>query len=124
VARPASQHPTEGELAILRILWQKGALTVADISRELSAKRYQSVRVRLDIMLQKGLVRLVVKQRPQQYEAAVTEKATKKRLVRGLIRGIFGGSAKALVIYALDERATQDEVSEIRKRVDELGRST
>src|SRR5687768_8738246 len=59
MARPKQQTPTDGELEILHVLWDRGPSTVRDVLEVLNAKRpraYTSVMSLLNIMVDKGLV--------------------------------------------------------------------
>jgi predicted transcriptional regulator len=102
-------RPTDAELAILRILWERGACTVRQVHDELSRERpsaYTTALKMLQIMTDKGLVRRDDSERTHQ-------------LVRDLLDRAFGGSASKLVMQALSaRRATNEELGEIRKLID------
>jgi len=122
MARHRSDHPTPGELAILRVLWSRGFGTVAEVRAGLAGsedKGYTTVLKLLQIMVGKGLVRRSEESRPHVYRAAVTETATQRRLVRDLIERAFGGSSAELVLRALDEQpASVEEMKAIRRLLD------
>jgi BlaI family transcriptional regulator, penicillinase repressor len=125
VARPPSPRPTDGELAILRVLWQRRGQSVTEIRKALSDSGVrvsaQAIGTRLQIMLDKGLVRRDDRQKTHFFYANVTEATTKRSMLRDLITRLFGGSAKELVVHALDaEKATPQDVKEIRTKLDEL----
>jgi predicted transcriptional regulator len=93
------RRPTEGELAILRVLWTEGPLSVRDIQRILNASKatgYTTVLKLIQIMTEKGLVERDVSQRPQIYRARRSQQQTQRLLVRDLMDRAFGGSVKAL----------------------------
>jgi len=120
----ARRKPTEGELAILRVLWERGPSTVRGVVEELSRERragYTTVLKFLQIMTEKGLVRRDEARRTHVYEAAISADRTKRQFVRDLIDQLFAGSAPQLVFQALSaKKASPAELAEIRSVLDEL----
>ena len=112
-------RPTDAELAILRILWAHGSCTVRQVHDALSRERpaaYTTALKMLQIMTEKGLVRRDESERTHIYQSRLTEEQTQRQLVRDLLDRAFGGSASKLVLQALSaRRASQEELSEIRK---------
>ena len=115
-------RPTDAELAILRILWDRGASTVRQVHEMLSRERpsaYTTALKMLQIMTEKGLVRRDDRDRTHIYQSKLTEEQTQRQLVRDLVDRAFGGSASKLVLQALTtKRATPDELVEIRKLIE------
>jgi predicted transcriptional regulator len=123
MTNPGPGKPTPTELDILRILWERGPSTVRDVHEVLSRSRpigYTGVLKFLQIMTAKGSVRRDEAARAHVYEACQPEAKTKGDLVGDLIQRAFGGSASQLVMHALSgKRASQDEIDEIRRILDE-----
>ena len=121
---PAVPRPTDSELAILRVLWDRGACTVRQIHEEFSRKRpsgYTTVLKTLQIMTEKGLVKRDEANRTHIYEAAQTEQQTQRRLVGDLLERAFGGSAMKLVMQALGSKKTSPEdLARIRRFLDDI----
>jgi predicted transcriptional regulator len=119
-------RPTDAELAILRVLWERGPSTVRDVTEALHNERgtgYTTALKLLQIMTDKGLVRREDSQRTHIYEAVQPAQATQRQLVRDLLDRAFGGSAQQLVVQALSAtRASPAELDEIRKLLDNLQR--
>jgi BlaI family penicillinase repressor len=115
-------RPTDAELAILRILWERGRCTVRQVHDALSRERpaaYTTALKMLQIMTEKGLVRRDDTDRTHIYEPRLTEEQTQRQLVRDLVDRAFGGSASKLVLQALStRRATAEELGEIRKLIE------
>ena len=115
-------RPTDTELAILRILWKRGASTVRQVHEALSRERpaaYTTALKMLQIMTDKGLVRRDVSERTHVYQPKLTEEQTQRQLVRDLVDRAFGGSASQLVLQALTtRRATPEELAEIRRLIE------
>ena len=115
-------RPTDAELVILRILWDRGACTVRQVHDELSRERpsaYTTALKMLQIMTEKGLVRRDDSERTHIYQSRLSEEQTQRQLVRDLLDRAFRGSASKLVMQALSaRRATPEELGEIRKLIE------
>jgi BlaI family penicillinase repressor len=120
--KPNLPRPTDTELAILRVLWARGASTVRQVHEVLLRERptaYTTALKMLQIMTEKGLVRRDETDRTHIYQAKLTEEQTQRQLVRDLLDRAFGGSASKLVMQALAaKRASSEELGEIRKLID------
>jgi BlaI family transcriptional regulator, penicillinase repressor len=118
-------RPTDAELAILRVLWERGPSTVRQVHEILSRERtaaYTTSLKLLQIMTDKGLVRRDEADRTHIYHPRLTEEQTQRQLIRDLVDRAFGGSASKLVMQALaTKRASDEELGEIRRLLD--GRS-
>jgi predicted transcriptional regulator len=114
--------PTEAELAILRVLWDHGPLSVRDIQHILNQSKptgYTTALKMLQIMTVKGLVERDETVRPQIYSSRFSQKHTQRQLVRDLLSRAFGGSVKELVLQALSTRkSTPEELQAIEKLLD------
>lgn len=125
---PEQPRPTDAELQILNVLWQRGPSTVRDVADTLAKTRrtgYTTVLKLLQIMTEKGLVRRDETARAHVYEACCGEEQTQRRLVGDLLERAFGGSAQKLVMQALAARkASARDLQEIRKVLDEFERDS
>lgn len=125
--KPAVPRPTDAELAILRVLWERGPSTVRQVHDVLSRERpaaYTTALKLLQIMTDKGLVSRDERDRSHVYHARLTEAQTQRQLVRDLLDRAFGGSAAKLVMQALAaRRASPEELVEIRRLIDGRGDS-
>ena len=117
--------PTDGELAILRVLWAHGPCTVRLAHEVLNAERetgYTTVLKMLQIMTEKGLVSREEEGRGHVYQAALGESQAQRHLVTDLLDKAFQGSALKLVMSALQsKKASKTELDAIRKLLDEHG---
>ena len=117
-------RPTDAELAILRVLWERGPSTVRDVTVALQKERgtgYTTALKLMQIMTEKGLVQRNDSQRTHVYEAVAAAEVTQKQLVTDLLERAFGGSAQQLVMQALSsKKASSAELVEIRKLIDEM----
>lgn len=112
-------RPTDGELELLQILWERGQATVREIFEAVNAVRpvvYTGVLKQLQIMTEKGLVERDASERAHVYRAAVARDETQRRFVRELSERFFAGSASQLALRALEmEAASEEELDEIRR---------
>jgi predicted transcriptional regulator len=120
---PLAPRPTDAELAILRVLWERGPSTVRQVHEVLICRErptaYTTALKLLQIMTEKGLVRRDETDRTHIYAPRLTEEQTQRQLVRDLLERAFGGSAAKLVLQALNaKRASQEELGEIRKLIE------
>ena len=120
--RPPAPRPTDAELAILRILWDRGPSTVRQVHDVLALERqaaYTTALKLLQIMTEKGLVERDERDRTHIYRARLSEETTQRQLVRDLVDRAFAGSASKLVMQALaTRRASAEELRDIRKAID------
>jgi BlaI family penicillinase repressor len=119
--------PTDGELEILAVLWDKGATTVRDVCDCLNKSRkvgYTSVLKMLQIMYEKGLVKRREFGKAHLYESTACREAMQTQLLNELCRQAFSGSATQLAIHALSMTPTSEsDLEEIRKMVTEHRRN-
>ena len=122
MSRSSVPRPTDAELAILRILWERGPSTVRQVHDVLARDRqgaYTTALKLLQIMTEKGLVDRDDRDRTHVYRARLGEEQTQRQLVRDLVDRAFGGSAMKLVMQALaTRRASPEELRDIRKAID------
>lgn len=111
-------RPTEGELELLSILWERGPSTVRDLHQAISERRplgYTSVLKLLQIMTEKGLVDREEAGKAHIYRAAETQQETQSQILSDMSRRLFSGSAAALAMHALaTQPVTEQELEEIR----------
>ena len=120
-------EPTEGELAILNVLWRHGPSTVRDVHESLRADgsaRYTTTLKQLQVMATKRLVERDDSQKSHIYTAAIEENGTKRSLVAGVIDRVFDGSVRKMMLHALEARdITDSEIAEIKQLLTKRGKS-
>lgn len=111
-------RPTEAELELLRILWEKQPATVRDIYEALNLQRpsgYTTVLKLLQIMTVKGLVVRNEASRAHFYRSIISQSAMQSKILKDLSVRLFSGSAAQLALHALAmEPASEGELEEIR----------
>lgn len=121
--RPKQEHPTPGELEVLKVLWDSGPATVREVMDVLNRRReraYTSVMSLLNVMTEKKLLKRKPHGRAFVYDPRVERERTLGRMVRDLLGRAFEGSASDLVAHVLDESSpTDDELTAIRETIEE-----
>ena len=116
--------PTESELEILQILWDKEKATVREVHDELSKTKdsgYTTTLKLLQIMFEKRLVKRDDSNKTHVYEAAISKQRTQKQFLDKMINTLFAGSSTQLVLQALgNQKSSKDELDEIQKYLDNL----
>lgn len=124
---PRLPRPTDAELAILRVLWERGPSTVRQVNDALWPERetgYTTTLKLMQIMAEKGLVTRDERDRTHVYAARVARDRTQRQLISDLVDRAFGGSAAALVLQALSAHpASEDELAEIQRLIDDYKRA-
>lgn len=119
-----SSQPTAVELEILRILWDLGPSPVRAIHARLAQAKgtnYSTTVKMLSVMLAKGLVKRDEQAAPHIYRAAMSRDRAAKKFLSELIDKVYDGSAMSLVLQALaGGKASQAEIDEARKLLDEM----
>ena len=118
----SAPRPTEGELAILRVLWDSAApCTVREVHDALTLTRdtaYTTVLKMMTIMADKGLVVRDESERSHRYAAVHPEPQVQSALLNDLMHRAFSGSALQLVQRALDvDRTSAEDLDEIARMI-------
>jgi BlaI family penicillinase repressor len=122
IKKSGTPKPTESELELLGILWERGPVTVRELFESVNEGRpvvYTGVLKLLQIMAEKGLVERDERERAHLYRAAVSQADTERRLLRELSERFFAGSAAQLALRALQiEKASDEELEAIRRLIE------
>ena len=116
--------PTESELEILQVLWDKDLASVREVHEELAKYKeagYTTTLKLMQIMHEKGLVKRDDSFKTHIYQAAVSKERTQKHLLGKMINTLFGGSSTELVLQALgNHKASPEELEEIQQLLNNL----
>jgi BlaI family transcriptional regulator, penicillinase repressor len=109
--------PTEGELEILQVLWEKDSATVREVHEEILKSKeagYTTTLKLMQIMFEKGLVTRDSSSKTHIYKPTVSREKTQSVLLNKMIDSLFGGSSVQLVMQALgNHKASKEELDEI-----------
>ena len=128
MSRPASKHPTELELEILKVLWERSPLSGREVKVALGPARkpaYTSVMTILSIMVDKGYCAREKSGAVFLYHPKVTREATRRRMLRDMADRVFDGSTAAILVNLIDSPdVKEDELRELRKILDKKSEET
>ena len=116
--------PTEGELEILQVLWEKGKASVREVHETILQTKdagYTTTLKLMQIMYEKGLVKRDDSSKVHIYQANVSKEKTQDQFIGKMISSLFGGSSTQLVMQALGSHApSKEELDEIQQLIDNL----
>jgi BlaI family penicillinase repressor len=119
-----SSKPTEKELEILVILWEKGPVAVKEVHEALGGEEtngYTTILKLLQIMHEKGLVTRQKSGKLHLYKAVPSQENTRQLMLNKMIDKVFQGSAMQLVMSALgNKKSSKEELQEIKKYLETL----
>ncbi len=117
------QKPTESEIEILSILWDKQSATVRQVHEELLKTKdagYTTTLKLMQIMFEKGLVSRDDSNKTHIYQPAVSREKTQKQFLNKMIDSLFSGSSAELVLQALGNKTSPEELNKIQNLIEEL----
>jgi len=114
--------PTAAEVDILAVLWRLGPATVRQVHDALGKDcGYNTTLKQMQLMTEKGMLVRAERFGSHVYECGVPQDEMQQRIAGDLMRRVFGGSAKGLILGALGaQSASARELAEIRQMIDEL----
>lgn len=116
--------PTESELEILNVLWERGQATVKEVHEKLSEHKtsgYTTTLKLMQIMHEKGIAKRDDSNKTHIYQANISRDKTRSQMVKKMVHAAFGGSTSLLVMQALGNKTTtKEELEEIQLFLDNL----
>lgn len=116
--------PTEGELEILKVLWENGQATVREVHENILKYKeagYTTTLKLMQIMFEKGLVKRDDSAKTHIYTPNVSREKTQNQFLVKMINNLFGGSSTQLVMQALGNHSpNKEELNEIQALLDNL----
>lgn len=125
----STYRPTDEELKVLKVLWEKKEATVREVNEainELQEKHtgYTTTLKIMQLMHGKGLLQRRKDGKSHIYHSLVDEQGTQSQMINNLMDQVFQGSASKLVLRALgSRRASQEDLDEIRKFLEQLDKN-
>ena len=112
--------PTDAELDILAVLWRLGPATVREVHEELGKDSgYTTTLKQMQLMTEKGLLVRGERFGAHVYQASVPKEQTQRQIAGDLLKRVFGGSSRSLVMGALAAQpVSREELDEIRGMLD------
>lgn len=124
MARPASEHPTELELEILKVLWERSPLPVRDVRQALADRgrplAHTSVITTLNTMVSKSYLTRTMDGKSCLFAPRVSREDVSRRMLGDVVARVFDGSAKALMLSLFESSdLDRDELRELRRAIDQ-----
>jgi len=116
--------PTESELEILQIIWEKGQCTVRDVHEVLEKTKdagYTTTLKLMQIMHDKGLVERDTTAKTHLYKALITREQAQNTAVDKIISTVFKGSSSQLIMQVLSsKKSSKEEIDMIKDYLNNL----
>ena len=112
--------PTTGELELLSVLWEHGALSLSEVHDRLGRDLgYTTVQTRLNRLVEKGWAeKTKTGKQPTHYAALVEPDAVRERQLDYFVDRVAQGSVVPLVAHLMQGTSlTRDELSELKKLI-------
>jgi BlaI family transcriptional regulator, penicillinase repressor len=110
-------EPTERELEIMKVLWEKSEASVREVYDTLAEQRevvQNTVQAFLRTMEEKGLVGHRTVGRTFIYKPLIQRRETEKRMVMGVLDRVFDGAVDQLVLSAISlKKPTMEELDKL-----------
>jgi len=121
VVKARSAVPTNLELEILKVVWQRGSATVREVCDDLARQRkiaYTTVLTMMGILEQKGHLTKTPGERAYVYSSAHSEQQVRSAMVKEFVDRVFDGSARPLLVHLVEQSGLSDEELEalLRRR--------
>lgn len=119
MVRSASSHPTELELLILKVLWDKSPLAVRDVrdALELVGRdlAHTTVITTLNVMVKKRFLKRAKEGKSFLFEPKVTREQVSGQMLGDVVDRVFDGSAKAVMLTLFESAELKaEELKELR----------
>jgi predicted transcriptional regulator len=118
--RPTTPTLTPPELAIMKIVWRLGSVTVRDVYEALRARRrvaYTTVMTMMNILETKGYLKKDTHDRAYRYRPARPERSVISAMVREFVDRVFDGTSRPLLLHLVQEERLSDDEREALLRL-------
>ena len=122
MARPSSRYPTDLELLILKVLWQRAPLKAREIQSALAESdrtlAKTSVITTLNTMVEKKYLSRKQQGNAYLFSPRITEADVSERVLGDVLDRVFDGSPSAVLLKLFDVKdLAPDELKELRRIV-------
>jgi BlaI family transcriptional regulator, penicillinase repressor len=120
---PRTDQLTPLELEIMKVLWQERAATVPTVHQRLQPDRplaYTTVQTMMNVLLRKGKVRRVMKDRAYVYRPLLSRQQAISQAIGDMVERVFSGSWEDMVVTLLKtRRLTPEKIARLQELLDE-----
>jgi predicted transcriptional regulator len=119
--KPKRSVPTDQELEILKVIWQRGQASVREVYNDLLKQReiaYTTVLTMMGILERKGHLQKTRGERAYVYSPVESQDETQQRMVKEFVDRVFNGSAGPLLVHLVaDSAISKEELAEVESLV-------
>lgn len=123
MARTKSTQLTDGEQAIMEVLWQNGEASVRDISDHLSLTKptaYTTTQTLCKILVEKGYAGFRKQGKAFIYSPKITQKEARQSALTSMLNKFFGGSPEVLAQHLMQETdIDMDDLEALQHQIDQ-----
>lgn len=120
--------PTDQELEILKIIWQRGSATAREVFGDLLSRQevgYTTLLTAMGALEQKGYVARTPGAGAYVYSSTHSERQVLSRMLKEFTDRVFAGSVERLVAYLIDDpEISSDEISRIQTLLSASGKAS
>jgi len=129
MVRPRSEHPTDLELQILKILWEQSPLAVREVREALAESgrplAHTSVITTLNVMVKKKYLRRSMQGKSCLFAPRIGRDEASQRMLGDVVNRVFDGSAKAVVLSLFDTgELNEQDLQELRKLINQKAKES
>lgn len=109
--KPAKTVPTDHELEILKVIWQRGPSTVREVYLELQKQRkiaYTTVLTMMGVLERKGHLKKAAGERAYLYSSAKPEPQVTAGMVKEFVGRVFNGSTRPLLVHLVQDTSAEE----------------
>ena len=118
---------SESEWLVMRVLWSRSPLAAQEVFEELDGKakwKPKTVKTLIDRLVKKGAIQFKKDGRRYMYSPAVSESECIATERRSFVRRVYGGTVTPMLAAFIEEAdLSREEVEELKRMLDEKGRS-
>jgi predicted transcriptional regulator len=129
MVRPRSEHPTDLELQILKILWGQSPLAVREVREALAEAgrplAHTSVITTLNVMVKKKYLRRSMQGKACLFTPRIGRDEASQKMLGDVVNRVFDGSAKAVVLSLFDTgELNEQDLQELRKLINQKAKES
>ncbi len=120
MAKKRKRKLSPANLEIMKVAWEKGEVTIADVVEAINAERKEPIRrttiqVQMNRLEDYGWIKHRTEGRTYVYSAVAEKQKTRREILEDIKNRVFGGSRAELVKCLIeDEELSSEEIKELR----------
>lgn len=115
---------TDAELEIMKLLWQKGPLTLNEIVKQFNQKEERNkstIKTLLYRLMEKESVKAIPKEKKEkQYQAEISQEEYLKKENQSFLKKLYNGNVNDMLLnFVEDKQITKQEIEKLLKIIEE-----